>query len=171
MEEESIADSNNVTADTFSHTSNKERKNAIAIFTSEKLDKLDEKVDAVKKLKINNSKYYESITGTAGDVQGDLTRNMETFTHTSNGSFEQKILSYRKIPVLPPPKNRGIDQGIAPIALAPQMLLNPAPKEVIADVASGGAWIHRTPRQVSSMGIGIITPGDISNSIGIIEPP
>ena len=42
--------------------------------------------------------------------------------------------------------NPVIDQGIAPISLAPQTLLAPVTKEVVADVASGGAWINRTPR-------------------------
>ena len=83
-EEESIADANNVTADTFSHSSNTQRKNANAIFTSKKLDKSDELVDALKKLTSNNAKYYESNTVPANDTQGDLTRNPKTFTNTRN---------------------------------------------------------------------------------------
>ena len=71
MEEESIADANNVTVDTFSHTSNKQKDNANAIFTSEKLDKSDKLVGTVNNLTINNARYYESNTvGTS-----DLTRN------------------------------------------------------------------------------------------------
>ena len=58
----------------------------------------------------------------ASDAQENLTHNQETFTHTSNRSSEKK-LSYRTIPVLPPPKNPGIDQRIAPITLEPQMIL------------------------------------------------
>ena len=42
MEEESISDANNVTTDTFSHTSNTQRENENAIFASEKIDKSDE---------------------------------------------------------------------------------------------------------------------------------
>ena len=38
MEEESISDANNVTADTLFHTYNAQIENANAIFTSEKLD-------------------------------------------------------------------------------------------------------------------------------------
>ena len=134
---------------TFSHASNAQRQNGNAIFTSEKLDKLDELVDAVNNLTINDAKYYESNTATASDVQGYLTRNPETFTHTingnetvihtSNGGFEQKLLSNRTIPVLPLSMNPGIDQGIAPILLAPQTLLMPATKEVVADAALVGA--------------------------------
>ena len=41
MDEESILNANNVTADTFSHKLNTQRYNANAIFTSEKLDKSD----------------------------------------------------------------------------------------------------------------------------------
>ena len=45
MDEESISDANNVTSDTFSHTPNTQRENANAIFTSEKLNKLDDLED------------------------------------------------------------------------------------------------------------------------------
>ena len=75
MEEESIADANNITADTFRHASNTHRDNSNTVFTSEKLDKPDEPVDAVKQLTINAAKYSESETATASDAQGDLTRN------------------------------------------------------------------------------------------------
>ena len=57
MEEESIADANNVTADTFSHASNTQRDNANAVFTSEKLDNSDDLVDAIKNLTINDAEY------------------------------------------------------------------------------------------------------------------
>ena len=93
------------------------------IFTSENLDKSDELLDTVKNLTINDSKYYESNTATASDSQGDITRNPETVTRTSNrnetvthirnGNFEQKSLSNRTIPVLPPAMNPGIKQDIA----------------------------------------------------------
>ena len=86
MEEESISDANNITADTFSHTFNTQREDANAIFTSEKLDKSDEMADALKYLTINDTKYYESNSVTASDAQGDLTRNTETVPHTSNRS-------------------------------------------------------------------------------------
>ena len=59
MEEESITGDNNVIVDTFSHSPNAQIKNTNAIFTSEKLDKLDERVYAVKILTTNDSKYYE----------------------------------------------------------------------------------------------------------------
>ena len=74
-EKESIADANNVTVDTFSHMSNTQKENANMIFTSEKLDKSYELVDAVNNFTINNAKYYESNTATARDTQGDLTHN------------------------------------------------------------------------------------------------
>ena len=54
MEEESITYSNNVTVDTFSHTYNTQRENLYAVFTSEKLDKLEELTDTLKDLKIND---------------------------------------------------------------------------------------------------------------------
>ena len=59
IEEESIADSNNITVDTFNTTPNTQRYIENAIFTSEKLDKLDELADAVKDLTTNDTEYYE----------------------------------------------------------------------------------------------------------------
>ena len=77
---------------TFSHATTAQRENANAIFTSENLDKLEELVDALKNLKINDTKFYESNTATASDAQGDLKFNLETVTHTRNGNFEQNYL-------------------------------------------------------------------------------
>ena len=109
MEEESISDANNVTMDTFMHTSNTHRENSNAIFTTENIDKLDKLEDSLEDLTINDAKYYESNTAIKIDSQGDLTRNPDTVIHTSNGNetithisnrgFEQKILSNRNIPV------------------------------------------------------------------------
>ena len=124
MEEESISDVNNVTSDTFGHTPNTQRENANVIFTSEKLDKLDELVDAVNNLTINDAKYYDSNTATASDAQGNLTINPETATHTSSGKFEQKLLSYQTTPFLFLPTN----SGIVAFVLAPQTLMTPATK-------------------------------------------
>ena len=60
--ERKIADSNNATADIFSHASNTQIANANLIFTSEKIDKSDDLVDAVNNLTINDAEYYESKT-------------------------------------------------------------------------------------------------------------
>ena len=46
------------------------------VFTSENLDKSDELVDAVKKLTVNDAKYYESNTAAVSDTQGNITRNL-----------------------------------------------------------------------------------------------
>ena len=86
-------DAKKITTNTFIHASNAQRKNANAIFTGEKLDKLDELVDTLKNLTINDAKYYESNTATTSDAQGNLTNNPETITHTRNRNFEQKLLS------------------------------------------------------------------------------
>ena len=53
IEEES--DANNVTVDTFSHTSNTQRENTNTIFTSEKLDKLDKLSEMLNDLTINDA--------------------------------------------------------------------------------------------------------------------
>ena len=149
-------DANNVTGDTFSHTSNTQRENANAIFTSENIDKSDNLVDAVNKLTINYFDYYGSNTDTASDAQDDFTRNLETVTHTSNWNetvthtsnrdFEQNLLSNRTVPVVFLTMNPSINQRIAPFVVAPQTLLAPATEEVVTDTALGGAWTNRTPR-------------------------
>ena len=107
-------------------------------------------VDAVNNFTINNTKYYESITVTASDAQGDITHNPETVihtskwndtvTHTRNTNFEKKMSNWT-IPVLPPAMNLGIYQGIAPIVLAPQTLLVPVTKEVVANASAAAHGI------------------------------
>ena len=172
---------NNVTADTFSHVSNTQTEKANAIFTSEKLDKYDELIDAVNNLTINDTEYYESNTVTVNETQDDITRNLATVTHNSNineivthtiiGKFEKYLLSNCTIPGLPLAMNPGIDQCVASIVLTPHTLLSPVTKEVVADAALGGTWISRTPRQISRTGFNGITPGDICNAIIVVEPP
>ena len=119
---------------------------------------------------INDAKYYESNTETTSDAQGNLTRNLETVIHTSNGSFEQKLLSYRTIPILSLSMNPGIDKDIATNILGPKILLMPETKKVVVDVASGRAGTNRTPRQVIRTGVDGRTPGEICNDFIVIEP-
>ena len=95
----------------------------------------------------------------------------EIFTHTINGNFKQKLLSNWTIHVVVSAINPGIDQGIALIVLAPKTLLAPAMKEVIADAASGGAWVNKIMRQVSSTGVDGSNPGNIFHAVSTIEPP
>ena len=78
-------DATNVTAGAFSNASISHRENLNGVLTSDKLKKLDEIVNAINNLTINDARYYESNTATKSDVKGDLTRNPETVTHTSNG--------------------------------------------------------------------------------------
>ena len=52
---EELLDSNNVTADDFSHAFNTQIENANTILTSEKLDKLDKLEETLKDLTINNT--------------------------------------------------------------------------------------------------------------------
>ena len=109
--------------------------------------------------------YYESSTATTSDTQGNLIGNPETVTHTNNEIFEQTLLSYWTIPILPPPTN----PIILVIKLTPQTLLTSAAKENIANANLGGTWMYRTPRQVSRTEVGGSTLGGIVNSIIIIE--
>ena len=67
-----------------------------AIFTSEKLEKLDKLVNAVKNMTINNTGYELNIA-TPSDAQVDLASNPDTVTHTSNRVLDQKLLSFQTI--------------------------------------------------------------------------
>ena len=53
------------------------------------------------------------------------------------------------------------------IVAAPQTLLTPDTKEVVADAACGGAWVNRTPRRVIRTGVDGSTPGDVCNDVSI----
>ena len=77
MEEESIEDANNITADTFSHVSNTQKENANTIFISEKINKSNKMVDAVNNLTINDAIYYESNTATAS---GSYTKSEDSYS-------------------------------------------------------------------------------------------
>ena len=177
MKEESILDTHTVTADKFGHTSNTQRENANAIFTSEKLDKSDDMEDALKGLAINDAAYYESNSATVSDAQGDPTRDLETVTHISNGnekatgsskgSSEQNILNNRTLPIVAPTMSPRVDPRIVLIVAAPQTLLTPEMKEVVADPACVGAWVNRNSRRLSRTGINGITPGEIFNAVSV----
>ena len=69
LDEESISDANNVTADIFSHTSNTQRENTNAIFTSEKIDTLGDLTETLNDLTINDTEYYVSNSATTNDVK------------------------------------------------------------------------------------------------------
>ena len=51
-------DYHNTTANNFSHTSNTQRENTNAIFTSEKLHKSDKLTETLKDLTINDAEFY-----------------------------------------------------------------------------------------------------------------
>ena len=167
--------------DTFSHTSNTQRENTNAMFTSEKLDKSDELEDALNYMAINNAKYYESNSATSRDAQGDPTRNPMTVTHSSNrkkkvtdtsiGNFEQILLRNWNLPVVIPTMNPRIDQSIVPIAVATKTLLKPETKEVVADATCGGAWVNMTLRQASRTGVYRSIPRKNCNSVIIKHSP
>ena len=63
--------------------------------------------------------------------------------------------------------NPRIDQIIAPVLVAPHTLLTSEMKEFVADAASGGVWVNRTPRQVIRMGVDGSTPGNIRNAVSV----
>ena len=92
-EEESIMDSNNVTADAFIHASSSQRENVGTIFTSEKLDKSYKIVGAINNLTINDARY-ELNKSTASDAQGNLPRFV-SFRFVSFRIVSYRIVSFR----------------------------------------------------------------------------
>ena len=110
-------------------------------------------VDAINNFTINDA-VYELNTATASDTQGDLPRNLDTVTHTSNVILDQNLLSFRtirEVSVLPQPKN-------LMVGVTPQTLLTPVVKEIFADATSGNTWNNRTPRRISRTSIDGYTP-------------
>ena len=91
-EEESLMGSNNVNFDAFSHASISQRENLNVIFTSEKLEKSENLVNAVKNMTINDA-GHELNTATVSDEQGNIMRSPDTVTHTRNGILDQKLLN------------------------------------------------------------------------------
>ena len=82
-------DTNNVTVDTFGHTSNTQRENVNAILTSENLDKSDVLTEILKWVTINDAAYYESDKVNANDSKYYPASNPNTVTHTSDGKKEK----------------------------------------------------------------------------------
>ena len=106
-------DTNTVTFDAFSHASSLQIENLNMIFTSEKLEKLDDLVITINNLTINDGEY-ELNTAIASNSQGDLTINPEKFTHTRNGILNKTLLSCRNIKEV-----SGLHSPKNPVTLAP----------------------------------------------------
>ena len=104
---------------------------------------MDNLVNAINNLKINNagSELNTEITSSA---QGDLMRNPDTVSHTSNAILDPNILSFRiigDVSVFPPPTN--------PMTrLMTQTLMTPAVKEIIIDATSGNTWKNRNTQKI-----------------------
>ena len=146
-EEEAITDANNDTADTCRHASNSHRENSNAVFTSGKIEKSNNLVNAVNNMAINDVGYELNIA-TVSNAQVHLTSDPDTVTHTSNRILDQKVLICRtigEVSVLPPPTN----PRVSAIELVPQTLLTPEVQEIFTDAEVGSAWTNRTPRRIS----------------------
>ena len=77
-------------------------------------------------------------------------------------------MSNRTLPFFVPALNPSIGGSIAPIGEDYQTLSTTETKEVVADAASGGVWVKRSPLQVSRTGFDGITPGNVCNA-GSVE--
>ena len=91
-------------------------------------------------------------------------KSWNSYSHYQR-NLRKILLSCQTTPVLSLTTNL----GIVAIRFTPQALLTSATKEIVADAASGGAWLHRTTRQVIRAGVDGSTTGDIGNDICIIE--
>ena len=101
-------------------------------------------------MKINDAEYYVSNSATTSDAQGNITRDL---------------------PVVVPTMNPRIDNNIALIGRASQTLPTPATKEVIPYAVCSGAWVKRTPWQVSRTGVNRSTTDDVCNSFSVKYAP
>ena len=77
-------DTNNVTDNWFSHASSPQKENADKIFTSEKVDTSSKLVDKINNFIMKDAGYELNKT-TKSDIQGDVMRDPDAFTHTNNG--------------------------------------------------------------------------------------
>ena len=163
---ESITDADNATADAFNHASSSQRENPNAIFTSKNMEKLDKLFNKINYLTINESRY-ELNTATVSGAQGDLTINLDTVTHTSNGISDQKLLScwtIGEVSIFTP-------QMKPTLRLMPQNLLTPTVKEIFMNATSGNAWTNRTPRRISRTGVDGSIPISTPIHIGMSKYP
>ena len=92
-------------------------------------------------------------------------------THTSNGNFEQTLLSNRTIPVVVPSMKPRIQQRIEQTVVAPQTPLPPETKEGVTDAALVGVWVNRTLRRVSRTGVNGRNTGDIHHAVSVEHAP
>ena len=131
---------------------------------------MDHTSDVLKYLTINGAKYYESNSGTVSGSQGDPTRKSKTVTHTRNGKEKNKdtsnrnidfFLSKQTLSVVVLTLKPGIEPKIVPINVAPQIVLTPETKKVIADTSCSGTWVNRTRRQINRTGVDGSTPGGV----------
>ena len=60
---------------------------------------------------------------------------------------------------------------IAPILLVPPTLLGPSMKEVVADTASGSAWVNRTLWYVSQTEVDGSTLVNLCHAVRVVEHP
>ena len=122
-----------------------------AIFTSEKLEKSYEIVNAVKNMSINEDVYQLNPTA-ASDTKVDLTRDPDTVTHTRNVILDHTLLICRTIrevyflPLLTKPSKYTI-------IMIPQTLLTPPAKEIFADTTLHNAWANRTLWKIIRNGV------------------
>ena len=152
-------DSQNVTAYTFSHTSNTQRDDSNVILTSKKLDKSDDLEETLNDLTVNDYVYYVSDSANANDTIGDPGSNPKIVPHNGDGKIknvmdtrnrilQQALLSNRILPILTTKINPRIDNSIATCGGTPHTLAMPRTKGLIIETVRSGVQVNWTPRHV-----------------------
>ena len=159
-----ISDTNNGTIDTFYQTPltpNKQGENANVIVPSEKIISSDVLSEALKVLMlqstINDSTYYISDEN---DAEGDLKSNplvdhtsggnkiKGTDTDNTNKNSQQKLLFSWTLPIIIPPIEPQILDGVEAGSRTTHAIQTPTSKVILMDVARSRAHVLRTPGDV-----------------------
>ena len=141
------------------------------IRTSEKLENLNDLLNAVVHVTINKVAYDITAVNTS-DAQVKYASDPDRIIHTSNGITHQNLLSsrtirirHKEVYVLPPLSYPRIVLNIQPaliistgVVLAPQALKWTVVEEIVADAASDNIGSNTTLRQVIRTGIDGTTP-------------
>ena len=177
-----ILDANNVTMDNFCQypvTNNTQGENANTIFKSERQNTSYMLAEMLKGLTldstINDSAYYNLDED---DAESDPKSNPLVATHTregkkrqvtdtdtTNGNYPQKLLFNRTLPMITPPIEPRIADGVAAGIGTTQEPYKISPKVIVTDAARSGAHVFRNPADVSHMETDRKIPKDGNTSI------
>ena len=165
-----ITDANNVTMDTFYQspvTTNTQGKNSNAIFTSERRNTLDTLTEALKVLTldstINNYAYKSDplvATHTSDEKKGKFSD-----TDTTNVNYPQRLLINRTLPMIIPPIDPRIADGVTAGRGTEHARQTIASKVIVTAVVRSGAHVLQNPADVIRTDTDETIPRDGNTSI------